>query len=198
MSDMIWPAEDAWFSQMPTLSPLDSPLSEVEEVSPLLTPELPCNLDFSLFTHLLEKPSFPIPDQEAIPIVPSCLSMPTPPPADAPNQHYDFAALAMMPPHAQAPPQEMPQPILMNPAHLPPVPFRIPCHALDRQFKCDKCPQAFHRNHDLKRHKRIHLDHKPFSCTACKKQFSRKDALKRHVLVKKCGQLPPRENAKKN
>ncbi|OBT49701.1 hypothetical protein VE04_10026 [Pseudogymnoascus sp. 24MN13] len=58
---------------------------------------------------------------------------------------------------------------------------------LDRPFKCDQCPQSFNRNHDLKRHKRIHLAVKPYPCGECEKSFSRKDALKRHVLVKGCG-----------
>lgn len=48
----------------------------------------------------------------------------------------------------------------------------------DRPFKCNQCPQSFNRNHDLKRHKRIHLAVKPFPCRHCEKSFSRKDALK--------------------
>ncbi|KAK7743656.1 hypothetical protein SLS62_010559 [Diatrype stigma] len=48
----------------------------------------------------------------------------------------------------------------------------------DRPFKCDECPQSFNRNHDLKRHKKIHLAVKPFPCGHCEKSFSRKDALK--------------------
>jgi len=48
----------------------------------------------------------------------------------------------------------------------------------DRPFKCDQCVQSFNRNHDLKRHKRIHLAVKPFPCGHCDKSFSRKDALK--------------------
>lgn len=73
----------------------------------------------------------------------------------------------------------------------------------DRPFKCDQCVQSFNRNHDLKRHKRIHLAVKPFPCGHCDKSFSRKDALKvsylgsalhrtsltitqRHILVKGC------------
>ncbi|KAL8413590.1 hypothetical protein RB594_005016 [Gaeumannomyces avenae] len=57
----------------------------------------------------------------------------------------------------------------------------------DRPFRCDQCNQSFNRNHDLKRHKRIHLAVKPFPCNYCDKSFSRKDALKRHRLVKGCG-----------
>lgn len=62
-----------------------------------------------------------------------------------------------------------------------------PSQQQDRPFKCDQCPQSFNRNHDLKRHKRIHLAVKPFPCSNCDKSFSRKDALKRHKLVKGCG-----------
>lgn len=53
-------------------------------------------------------------------------------------------------------------------------------HAIhnERPFRCDQCPQSFNRNHDLKRHKRIHLAVKPFPCGHCDKSFSRKDALK--------------------
>ncbi|KAL7421780.1 hypothetical protein Q5752_003551 [Cryptotrichosporon argae] len=57
---------------------------------------------------------------------------------------------------------------------------------VDRPFKCDECVQSFNRNHDLKRHKRIHLSVKPFGCDKCGKTFSRKDALRRHWLVKGC------------
>lgn len=61
--------------------------------------------------------------------------------------------------------------------------YNVPQPALhlapnDRPFKCDQCPQSFNRNHDLKRHKRIHLAVKPFPCGYCDKSFSRKDALK--------------------
>lgn len=61
-------------------------------------------------------------------------------------------------------------------AHQPP--HGMPAQAADRPFKCDQCPQSFNRNHDLKRHKRIHLAVKPFPCSHCDKSFSRKDALK--------------------
>jgi uncharacterized Zn-finger protein len=54
----------------------------------------------------------------------------------------------------------------------------------DRPFKCDQCPQSFNRNHDLKRHKRIHLAVKPFPCGHCEKSFSRKDALKVRSIIR--------------
>jgi hypothetical protein len=48
----------------------------------------------------------------------------------------------------------------------------------DQLFRCDECPQSFSRNHDLKRHKRIHAAVKPFPCVFCDKSFARKEALK--------------------
>jgi len=48
----------------------------------------------------------------------------------------------------------------------------------ERTFKCADCPQSFFRNHDLKRHTKIHLAVKPFPCSNCDKTFSREDALK--------------------
>ncbi|KAI9660720.1 MAG: hypothetical protein M1831_003411 [Alyxoria varia] len=75
-----------------------------------------------------------------------------------------------------------------------------PSGSNDRPFKCDQCMQSFNRNHDLKRHKRIHLAVKPFPCGHCDKSFSRKDALKRHILVKGCGkaQIPGRSSSSAN
>lgn len=81
----------------------------------------------------------------------------------------------------------------------------------EKPHQCDQCPTAFTRNHDLKRHKRIHWAVKPYPCDGCDKAFSRKDALKvsqrkrtsyhlmftitdvdlndqRHKLVKCCGE----------
>ncbi|KAI5778727.1 hypothetical protein EDC01DRAFT_331932 [Geopyxis carbonaria] len=77
-------------------------------------------------------------------------------------------------------------PIMVGPIH-PSHHAGLPPPQLERPFKCDQCPQCFSRNHDLKRHKRIHLAVKPFPCDNCDKSFSRKDALKRHRLVKGCG-----------
>ncbi|KAK9382157.1 uncharacterized protein V2V93DRAFT_357778 [Kockiozyma suomiensis] len=75
----------------------------------------------------------------------------------------------------------------LPPPHMHPHMQQQQAPLQDRPFKCDQCLQSFNRNHDLKRHKRIHLDVKPFPCANCDKTFSRKDALKRHTLVKGCG-----------
>lgn len=53
-------------------------------------------------------------------------------------------------------------------------------HALvDRPFKCTSCPASFARNHDLKRHVKLH-DRTAWKCLGCDKVFSRRDAIKRH------------------
>lgn len=86
---------------------------------------------------------------------------------------------------------------------LPVSPYGPPMHGSiygtqvaqpERPYKCQQCPQSFNRNHDLKRHTRIHLSVKPFPCGTCDKAFSRKDALKRHRLVKGCGDPSNAEN----
>lgn len=68
----------------------------------------------------------------------------------------------------------------------PSPPHASPGPTQDRPFRCDQCPQSFNRNHDLKRHKRIHLSVKPFPCTHCDKSFSRKDALKVGLVLDFC------------
>lgn len=52
-------------------------------------------------------------------------------------------------------------------------------HALHRPFRCAACPASFARNHDLKRHAKLH-DKTGYQCTGCYKLFSRRDAIKRH------------------
>ncbi|KAH0828131.1 hypothetical protein J3R83DRAFT_3805 [Lanmaoa asiatica] len=52
-------------------------------------------------------------------------------------------------------------------------------HAVHRPFRCALCPASFARNHDLKRHAKLH-EKKAWQCAGCDKMFSRRDAIKRH------------------
>lgn len=52
-------------------------------------------------------------------------------------------------------------------------------HSTHRPFRCNACPASFARNHDLKRHLKLH-DKKAWKCEGCHKIFSRRDAIKRH------------------
>lgn len=49
----------------------------------------------------------------------------------------------------------------------------------DRPYRCPTCPASFSRNHDLKRHVKLH-EKKAWKCGGCDKIFSRRDAIKRH------------------
>ncbi|KAF9023949.1 hypothetical protein BDZ89DRAFT_1069485 [Hymenopellis radicata] len=55
-------------------------------------------------------------------------------------------------------------------------------HAVERPYRCTSCPASFVRNHDLKRHVKLH-DKKAWKCSGCDKIFSRKDAIRRHKKV---------------
>jgi hypothetical protein len=52
-------------------------------------------------------------------------------------------------------------------------------HSSHRPYSCTICPASFARNHDLKRHIKLH-DKKAWRCEGCQKIFSRRDAIKRH------------------
>lgn len=52
-------------------------------------------------------------------------------------------------------------------------------HAMHRPYRCAACPASFARNHDLKRHIKLH-EKKGWQCGGCQKMFSRRDAIKRH------------------
>ena len=52
-------------------------------------------------------------------------------------------------------------------------------HSSHRPYRCTICPASFARNHDLKRHVKLH-DKTAWKCEGCQKVFSRRDAIKRH------------------
>ncbi|KAK7473275.1 hypothetical protein VKT23_001372 [Stygiomarasmius scandens] len=52
-------------------------------------------------------------------------------------------------------------------------------HSAHRPFRCESCPASFTRNHDLKRHSKMH-ERKAWKCIGCDKLFSRRDAIRRH------------------
>ncbi|KAI9219807.1 hypothetical protein BC828DRAFT_340936, partial [Blastocladiella britannica] len=51
-----------------------------------------------------------------------------------------------------------------------------------RPFVCSHagCESRFARNHDLRRHERIHTGEKNWHCHECGRSFGRRDALARH------------------
>jgi len=53
-------------------------------------------------------------------------------------------------------------------------------HPTSRPYQCPRCPASFARNHDLKRHVKLHGS-KAYKCSGCDKIFSRRDAIKRHM-----------------
>ena len=91
-----------------------------------------------------------------------------------PAAPFSMAREGTLPPMAQFG-HSLPHSLVYMPGHHHPS---LHGPQTERPFRCDQCPQSFNRNHDLKRHKRIHLAVKPFPCQNCDKSFSRKDALK--------------------
>lgn len=57
---------------------------------------------------------------------------------------------------------------------------------VDRPYRCVACPASFARNHDLKRHAKLH-ERRAWRCTGCGKIFSRRDAIKRHKDNRRAG-----------
>ena len=100
----------------------------------------------------------------------------TPPPAASRN-HSTLMALR---PQPHYPPQD-PLPDVALGVGTAAI-YRKPGGACRRlgnpRIACDQCGHTFSRNHDMKRHRAVHLAVAPFFCRNCSERFRRKDALR--------------------
>lgn len=118
------------------------------------------------------------------------------PPAVPPNPHIQPPDVSMYPPRPWIPPGTGPQPVPFSDIGTAVYPCLVPgcrkifarlfnlrahqqVHAVHRPYRCAACPASFARNHDLKRHAKLH-DKTGYQCAGCYKLFSRRDAIKRH------------------
>ncbi|KAG2148692.1 uncharacterized protein EDB93DRAFT_1328257 [Suillus bovinus] len=118
------------------------------------------------------------------------------PTAVPPNAHIQPPDISMYPPRPWIPPGTGPQPVPFSDIGTAVYPCLVPgcrktfarlfnlrahqqVHALHRPYRCVACPASFARNHDLKRHAKLH-DKTGYQCAGCYKLFSRRDAIKRH------------------
>ncbi|KNE54453.1 hypothetical protein AMAG_00427 [Allomyces macrogynus ATCC 38327] len=132
-------------------------------------------------------------------------AMPPPPPSLAPLAHahahahpHPHPAYYYPPPaphhhphahsHHPAPGGTAPLPLLAygpnGYVELPPAPaVHDPTPETAKPFVCTfaPCTARFSRNHDLKRHERIHTGEKKWQCVECGRAFGRRDALVRHT-----------------
>lgn len=121
------------------------------------------------------------------------------------QQHHDSPFMAdntviSSPDHSQTPNYSSPvyerteQGHTSSPSpNLPPQQQQQQQQSQQKQFQCSQCSLSFRRNHDLKRHVKIHLPVRPYSCDLCAKAFNRKDALRRHVISKACKMGPSKQ-----
>lgn len=118
------------------------------------------------------------------------------PTAVPPNAHMQPPDVSMYPPRPWIPPGTGPQPVPFSDIGTAVYPCLVPgcrkifarlfnlrahqqVHAVHRPYRCAACPASFARNHDLKRHAKLH-DKTGYQCAGCYKLFSRRDAIKRH------------------
>ncbi|KAF9000727.1 hypothetical protein BDQ17DRAFT_1359439 [Cyathus striatus] len=58
------------------------------------------------------------------------------------------------------------------------------------RFQCDRCPQSFTTNHNLKNHLNVHLGVKPFQCVKCQRMSTTQSVHTRHMKTCKAPELP--------
>ena len=169
----------------PTFNPLTSPISQSPMSAPLIgtrmsphNPQAPTfSPNTSQYGYRAQYPNYSLPAMSAGPASAPLTGALGPMMTNLHNPQNPMILTGM--PSQALPTGMMPAGYPMNSgqaAAMYGTQQQMPTH--DRPFKCDQCPQSFNRNHDLKRHKRIHLAVKPFPCGHCDKSFSRKDALK--------------------
>ncbi|KAG2039668.1 hypothetical protein BDR03DRAFT_950811 [Suillus americanus] len=118
------------------------------------------------------------------------------PTAVPPHAHIQPPDVSMYPPRPWIPPGTGPQPVPFSDIGTAVYPCLVPScrkifarlfslrahqqvHAVHRPYRCAACPASFARNHDLRRHAKLH-DKTGYQCAGCYKLFSRRDAIKRH------------------
>ncbi|KAG1863840.1 hypothetical protein F4604DRAFT_1893453 [Suillus subluteus] len=118
------------------------------------------------------------------------------PTAVPPHAHIQPPDVSMYPPRPWIPPGTGPQPVPFSDIGTAVYPCLVPgcrkifarlfslrahqqVHAVHRPYRCAACPASFARNHDLRRHAKLH-DKTGYQCAGCYKLFSRRDAIKRH------------------
>ncbi|KAG1735988.1 hypothetical protein EDB19DRAFT_1057200 [Suillus lakei] len=121
---------------------------------------------------------------------------PTTVPPNTPMPNIQPPDVSMYPPRPWIPPGTGPQPVPFSDIGTAVYPCLVPgcrkifarlfnlrahqqVHAVHRPYRCAACPASFARNHDLKRHAKLH-DKMGYQCAGCYKLFSRRDAIKRH------------------
>lgn len=118
------------------------------------------------------------------------------PTAVPPHAHIQPPDVSMYPPRPWIPPGTGPHPVPFSDIGTAVYPCLVPgcrkifarlfnlrahqqVHAVHRPYRCAACPASFARNHDLRRHAKLH-DKTGYQCAGCYKLFSRRDAIKRH------------------
>lgn len=183
------PPQSAAQATFPTFTSQSSPISQTPMSAPLMGTRMsPQNAQGSTFSpstsqygYRAQFPTYSLPAMSAGPASAPLTGALGPMMTNIHNPHNPMIMTGM--PSQALPSGMMPAGYPMNSgqaAAMYGTQQQMPMH--DRPFKCDQCPQSFNRNHDLKRHKRIHLAVKPFPCGHCDKSFSRKDALKVNPL----------------